>query len=230
MPDPAAGAVRTVAAVLAAPAAGPAGATLFAPLAGRPVIEHSVAAFEASPLVRRDPGGDTAAAGRADRAAARRRGLPQGGPGDRGRRDLGRVRLAGDQDPGRGRLQPAPARRGPAADRPAGHRGLHRGAGNLPGSLRRGPRLGHHGAGRRGSHYRTAATRPAATPGRPRRDSGWRSSAAVTNSRGPTRTSWPPITAASCSSTCRKSRSGWCRAASGASRSLARPISRSRRL
>ena len=51
MPDPAATAVRTVAAVLAAPAAGPAGALLFAPLAGRPVIEHSVAAFEASPLV-----------------------------------------------------------------------------------------------------------------------------------------------------------------------------------
>jgi 2-C-methyl-D-erythritol 4-phosphate cytidylyltransferase len=51
MPDPAATAVRTVAAVLAAPAAGPAGDLLFAPLAGRPVIEHSVAAFEASPLV-----------------------------------------------------------------------------------------------------------------------------------------------------------------------------------
>jgi len=43
--------VRTVAAVLAAPADGPAGAVLLAPLAGRPVIEHSVAAFEASPLV-----------------------------------------------------------------------------------------------------------------------------------------------------------------------------------
>jgi len=46
MPD-----VRTVAAVLAAPAEGPAGAALLARLAGRPVIEHSVAAFEASPLV-----------------------------------------------------------------------------------------------------------------------------------------------------------------------------------
>jgi len=51
MPDPTANAVRTVAAVLAVPAAGPAGAALFAPLAGRPVIEHSVAAFEASPVV-----------------------------------------------------------------------------------------------------------------------------------------------------------------------------------
>ena len=51
MPDPAANAVRTVAAVLAAPATGPAGAALFAPLAGRPVIGHSVAAFEASPAV-----------------------------------------------------------------------------------------------------------------------------------------------------------------------------------
>jgi len=51
MSDPAGDAVRTVAAVLAAPAVGPAGAALFAPLAGRPVIEHSVAAFEASPLV-----------------------------------------------------------------------------------------------------------------------------------------------------------------------------------
>jgi ribitol-5-phosphate 2-dehydrogenase (NADP+) / D-ribitol-5-phosphate cytidylyltransferase len=44
-------AVPVVAAVLAAPATGPAGAALLAPLAGRPVIEHSVAAFEASPLV-----------------------------------------------------------------------------------------------------------------------------------------------------------------------------------
>jgi len=43
--------MRTVAAVLAAPADGPAGAASLAPLAGRPVIEHSVAAFEASPLV-----------------------------------------------------------------------------------------------------------------------------------------------------------------------------------
>ena len=51
MPDPEGTAVRTVAAVLAAPAADPAGALLFAPLAGRPVIEHSVAAFEASPQV-----------------------------------------------------------------------------------------------------------------------------------------------------------------------------------
>jgi ribitol-5-phosphate 2-dehydrogenase (NADP+) / D-ribitol-5-phosphate cytidylyltransferase len=48
MPDPAGSTVRTVAAVLAT---GPAVAALFAPLAGRPVIEHSVAAFEASPLV-----------------------------------------------------------------------------------------------------------------------------------------------------------------------------------
>jgi 2-C-methyl-D-erythritol 4-phosphate cytidylyltransferase len=51
MPDPEESAVRTVAAVLATPATGPAAAALFAPLAGRPVIEHSVAAFEASPLV-----------------------------------------------------------------------------------------------------------------------------------------------------------------------------------
>src|SRR5947209_8427945 len=51
MADPAASAVRAVAAVLAAPADVAAAAALLAPLAGRPVIEHSVAAFEASPLV-----------------------------------------------------------------------------------------------------------------------------------------------------------------------------------
>src|SRR5215469_4271668 len=43
--------VRAVAAVLAVPATGPAGAALLASLAGRAVIEHSVAAFEASPLI-----------------------------------------------------------------------------------------------------------------------------------------------------------------------------------
>jgi 2-C-methyl-D-erythritol 4-phosphate cytidylyltransferase len=51
MADPAGSTVRTVAAVLAAPVGGAAGAALLARLAGRPVIEHSVAAFEASPLV-----------------------------------------------------------------------------------------------------------------------------------------------------------------------------------
>jgi ribitol-5-phosphate 2-dehydrogenase (NADP+) / D-ribitol-5-phosphate cytidylyltransferase len=51
MPDPARTATRTVATVLAAPADGPSGAASLAPLAGRAVIEHSVAAFEASPLV-----------------------------------------------------------------------------------------------------------------------------------------------------------------------------------
>jgi 2-C-methyl-D-erythritol 4-phosphate cytidylyltransferase len=51
MADRAGSVVRVVAAVLAAPADGPGGAALLAPLAGRPVIEHSVAAFEASPLV-----------------------------------------------------------------------------------------------------------------------------------------------------------------------------------
>ena len=49
MPDPAGTAMRTVAAVLAAPADGQPARRLLAPLAGRPVIEHSVAAFEASP-------------------------------------------------------------------------------------------------------------------------------------------------------------------------------------
>ena len=39
--------MRTVAAVVAGPSASP----LLAPLAGRPVIEHAVAAFEAAPLV-----------------------------------------------------------------------------------------------------------------------------------------------------------------------------------
>jgi ribitol-5-phosphate 2-dehydrogenase (NADP+) / D-ribitol-5-phosphate cytidylyltransferase len=46
--------VRTVAAVLAAPASelpGTAAPMLLAPLAGRPVIEHSVAAFDAAPRV-----------------------------------------------------------------------------------------------------------------------------------------------------------------------------------
>ena len=49
--------MRTVAAVLAAPPSGPPvppgpdAAALLAPLAGRPVIEHSVAAFEAAPLI-----------------------------------------------------------------------------------------------------------------------------------------------------------------------------------
>jgi 2-C-methyl-D-erythritol 4-phosphate cytidylyltransferase len=51
MTDPGAGAVRTVAAVIAGPAAGPSGPVLLAPLAGRAVIEHSVAAFEAAPLI-----------------------------------------------------------------------------------------------------------------------------------------------------------------------------------
>ena len=50
MPDPAGTGMRTVAAVLAAPADGPSRpASAVAPLAGRPLIEHSVAAFEASP-------------------------------------------------------------------------------------------------------------------------------------------------------------------------------------
>jgi ribitol-5-phosphate 2-dehydrogenase (NADP+) / D-ribitol-5-phosphate cytidylyltransferase len=51
MADPAGSSVRTVVAVLAAPAGEPAAPALFAPLAGRPVIEHSVAAFEASPVI-----------------------------------------------------------------------------------------------------------------------------------------------------------------------------------
>jgi ribitol-5-phosphate 2-dehydrogenase (NADP+) / D-ribitol-5-phosphate cytidylyltransferase len=51
MADEAGNALRTVAVVVGAPADGPAGAALLAPLAGRPVIEHSVAAFEAAPPV-----------------------------------------------------------------------------------------------------------------------------------------------------------------------------------